>query len=66
MASFKFIFSCTDNGGKHQRFEVIAPDKPKAIQLGLGKARKNAAGDICGDWKCEIDRDSMYDVNQMP
>lgn len=30
-----FIFSCTDNGGAHQTFEVRATDKQEAIRKGM-------------------------------
>ena len=49
-----FTFSCVDNGGKHQCFEVRASDKQEAIRKGLERAKKNAAGDIYGDWTCKL------------
>lgn len=49
-----FIFSCTDNGGGHQTFEVRATDKQEAIRKGMKTAKKFACGDICGDWECRL------------
>lgn len=49
-----FIFSCTDNGGVHQTFEVRATDKQEAIRKGMKTAKKFACGDICGDWECKL------------
>lgn len=46
-----FIFSCTDNGGGHQTFEV------RAIRKGMKTAKKFACGDICGDWECKLKRE---------
>lgn len=46
-----FIFSCTDNGGVHQTFEVRVADKQEAIRKGMKTAKKFACGDICGGWK---------------
>ena len=33
MKKHTFIFSCTDNGGGHQSFEVRATDKQEAIEI---------------------------------
>ena len=52
-----FIFSCTDNGGGHQTFEVRATDKQEAIRKGMNIAKKFACGDICGDWECKLKRE---------
>lgn len=49
-----FIFSCIDNGGGHQIFEVRAIDKREAIRKGMKTAKKFACGDICGDWECKL------------
>lgn len=53
MTNYKFSFHCVDNGGKHQAFTVSAPNKA-AIDKALKKARKNAAGDICGTWEIRL------------
>ena len=50
---YKFNFSCVDNGGKRQSFTVKANNKMAAIDAGLKRARKNAAGDIYG-WTCKL------------
>lgn len=52
---YTFVFSCVDNGGKHQCFKVKAVDKQEAIQKGFEKAKKHAEGDIYS-WECELDR----------
>ena len=52
-----FIFSCTDNGGGHQTFDVRATDKQEAIRKGMKTAKKFACGDICGDWECKLKRE---------
>ena len=49
-----FIFSCTDNGGGHQTFEVRATDKQEAIEKGMKFAKKYACGDICGNWEGSV------------
>lgn len=49
-----FIFSCTDNGGGHQTFEVRATDKQEAIRKGIKTAKKFACGDICGNWEGSV------------
>lgn len=54
MTNYKFSFHCVDNGGKHQAFTVSAPSKAAAIDKALKKARKNAAGDICGTWEIRL------------
>ena len=41
---YTFIFSCTDNGGGHQSFEVRATDKQEAIEKGMKFAKKYACG----------------------
>lgn len=53
--NYYFSFSCIDNGGKRQFFKVKAKDKQSAIEKGLKKARKNAAGDI-NNWDCTLVR----------
>lgn len=57
MRKYTFIFSCTDNGGGHQTFEVRATDKQEAIRNGMKTAKKFACGDICGDWECKLKRE---------
>lgn len=53
----KWIFRCSDNGGKKQFFTVSAKDKPSAIEKGFKRARKYAAGDInSSDWECKLIR----------
>lgn len=42
----KWYFSTLDNGGKRQNFIVSAASKCEAIDKGLKRAKKNAAGDI--------------------
>lgn len=54
MTNYKFSFHCVDNGGKHQAFTVSAPNKAAAIEKAIKKARKNAAGDICGTWEIRL------------
>ena len=56
-----FIFSCTDNGGGHQTFEVRATDKQEAIRNGMKTAKKFACGDICGDWECKLKREDSFE-----
>lgn len=55
---YTFIFSCIDNGGKHQVVKVKAIDKQEAIQKGFKKAMKKSAGDII-DWECKLDVGSL-------
>ena len=55
---YQFVFSCVDNGGKHQTGKVKAVDKQEAIQKGFKKAMKKATGDICA-WECELDRAAL-------
>lgn len=43
---YTFIFSCTDNGGCHQTFEVRATDKQEAIRKGMKTAKKFARTSI--------------------
>lgn len=57
MRKYTFIFSCTDNGGGHQTFEVRATDKQEAIRKGMAFAKKHASGDVCGDWECKLKRE---------
>lgn len=54
MRKYTFIFSCTDNSGVHQTFEVRATDKQEAIRKGMKTTKKFACGDICGDWECKL------------
>lgn len=37
-----FWFECTDNGGGHQSFVVVANDKQEAIKKGMAFAKKRA------------------------
>lgn len=46
-------FSCMDNGGKLQAFTVKAPDKQSAIEKGMARAKRHAAGDIT-TWHCSL------------
>lgn len=59
MRKYTFIFSCTDNGGGHQTFEVRAIDKQEAIRKGLAFAKKHASGDVCGDWTCRLIQEDL-------
>lgn len=59
MRKYTFIFSCTDNGGGHQTFEVRATDKQEAIRKGLTFAKKHASGDVCGDWTCRLIQEDL-------
>ena len=52
-----FIFTCMDNGGEHQTFEVRATDKHEAIRKGMKTAKKFAFVDICGDWECKLKKE---------
>lgn len=54
MTKSRFVFSCIDNSGKRQVFEVKAVDKTEAIKLGMTKARKYAKGDIGFSWNCKL------------
>ena len=54
---YTFIFSCTDNGGGHQSFEVRATDKQEAIEKGMKFAKKYACGDICGNCECKLKKE---------
>lgn len=49
----KWNFTTRDNGGKYQYFKVTAPTKTEAINKGMMKAKKAAAGDII-TWKCSL------------
>ena len=59
MRKYTFIFSCTDNGGGHQTFEVRATDKQEAIRKGPAFAKKHASGDVCGDWTCRLIQEDL-------
>ena len=50
----KWTFSCLDNGGYRQCFDVTAKSKPEAIDKGMVKAKKKAKGDIGSNWKCYL------------
>ena len=52
---YKWNFRAIDNGGKRQFFTVKANSKPEAIEKGMKKARRNAAGDI-NNWECSLVR----------
>lgn len=52
-----FIFTCTDNGGGHQNFEVRATNKQEAIEKGMKFIKKYACGDICGNWECKLKKE---------
>ena len=54
-----FIFTCTDNGGGYQSFEVRATDKQEAIKKGMEFAKKHASGDICGNWTCRLIQEDL-------
>lgn len=58
MKKHTFVFTCTDNGGGHQSFEVRAADKQEAIHKGMKTAKKYACGDICGNWECKLKPES--------
>lgn len=49
-------FTCRDNGGKFQTFEVKANDKTTAINKGMARAKKHAKGDIGYNWDCRLKR----------
>lgn len=51
--NYTFNFYCIDNSGKKQNFKVKAADKAKAIDKGMKKAEKNAAGNI-NNWECRL------------
>ena len=57
MEKHTFIFTCKDNGGGYQSFEVRAADKQEAIRKGMKTAKKFACGDICGDWECKLQKE---------
>lgn len=57
-----FIFTCTDNGGGYQSFEVRATDKQEAIRKGMKTAKKFACGDICGDWECKLKKEGSVSL----
>ena len=50
---YKFSFTCIDNSGKRQHFDIKANDKTTAIKKGFEKAKKHAAGDL-GAWDCRL------------
>ena len=52
-----FIFSCTDNGGGYQSFEVRATDKQEAIEKGMKFAKKYACGDIFGNLEFKLKKE---------
>ena len=54
MIKYTFIFSCTDNDGGHQTFEVRATDKQEAIEKGMKFAKKYACSGICGNWEGSV------------
>lgn len=49
----KWTFTARDNGGKFQCIKITANDKTTAINKGLEKAKKKAAGDIT-TWNCML------------
>ena len=49
----KWIFTAQDNGGKHQIIKVTAASKPEAIDKGMERAQRKAAGDI-NTWNCRL------------
>lgn len=49
----KWNFNAIDNGGKRQFFTVTATSKPEAIQKGIERAKKHAAGNIT-NWNCNL------------
>ena len=51
MATWSFFAG--DNGGKKQFIKIKANSKPEAIEKGMQKAKKNAAGDIIA-WGCKL------------
>lgn len=53
MTNYTFDFYCIDNAGKKQFFKVKAASKPQAIEKGMKKAKKNAAGNI-NNWECRL------------
>ena len=50
----KWTFSCLDNGGYRQCFDVSANDKTSAIKKGMERAKKKAKGEIGFNWKCSL------------
>lgn len=50
---YQWYFTARDNGGKYQCFKVKAASKAEAINKGMKKAEKNAAGDIT-NWDCKL------------
>lgn len=55
MNNAKWLFTCTDNGGKNQCFTVSAPDKITATRKGRERAERNAAGNVTR-WECTLKR----------
>ena len=51
--TYSFTFRCIDNGGKRQSITIKASNKAEAIDKGLKRAKKNAAGDI-RNWECVL------------
>ena len=49
----KWIFTAHDNSGKNQVLKITAGSKTEAINKGMEKAKKNAAGDI-NTWNCRL------------
>lgn len=50
---YKWTFTARDNGGKYQCFSVKAGSKAIAIEKGMERAKKHAAGDIT-TWDCKL------------
>jgi hypothetical protein len=48
-------FTCRDNGGKRQSFEVKAGDKTEAINKGFKRANRYSKGDVI-TWDCRLKR----------
>lgn len=49
----KWTFTARDSGGKYQVITVTAGNKPEAIEKGIRRAEKKAAGDIT-TWNCSL------------
>lgn len=49
----KWTFTARDNGGKHQVITITAGSKLEAIEKGIRRAKKKAAGDIT-TWNCNL------------
>ena len=52
MATWSFY--AVDNGGKRHCYTIKAASKTEAIDKGMERARKNAAGDIGSSWECHL------------